>query len=226
MTGARRRTLVRQWHRGLGAFVALFVVVVAISGIALQHPDWLGEVASEPMSVAVDPLDSSHLMQGTHWGVEVSNDGGLHWREVAMLTPPTDVRRLLFGPVAGQIYAMGATSLVMSSDGGHIWQDVPGPQSEKVWTAQFLDLTCQADGGLALLTSVGLYCREAGGGWSLVGSPLVKQSSLGQWVHDVHTGHVFGRVGRRIAEAGAWMMLLLTASGLVLYRRVRKRKQS
>jgi len=202
--------------------------LVAASGIWLQHPAWLGEVDNRPLSLAVDPTDASRFLRGTHWGVEVSEDSGKHWREVAMLAPPTDVSRIVFVPGApgdGVVYAMGEGSLVMSSDGGRIWYDVSGPSDENILQAEFLDLSVSSTGNLVLLTTVGQYQKTGSGGWQLVGEPMASKNNLGQLVHNIHTGHVFGRLGRAAAEGGAWALVILTVTGLILHRRVGRRNQ-
>ena len=120
----------------------------------------------------------------------------------------------------------GLSSLVASSDGGRVWREVPGPTDDRLYSAQFLDLIATPQGGLDLLTTIGHYRRAADGVWSPVGVPVAVTKAWRKWVHDLHTGHVFGQMGRRTAEFGAWGLILLTVSGLVLHRRGgRKRPQ-
>jgi uncharacterized iron-regulated membrane protein len=38
-------------------------------------------------------------------------------------------------------------------------------------------------------------------------------------VHDLHTGHLAGLVGRRVTEAGALALVFITVTGILLYRR-------
>jgi len=226
MTRGQKRSLVRRSHRWLGSAAALVLLLVAGSGILLQHPHWLGAVNNDPLSVAVDPADPTHLLRGTHWGVEVSGDSGQHWQEVPMLAAPTDVRRILFVTDSSgdqTVYAMGTGLLVMSDDGGRVWREVAGPVDQQLVGAEFLDLTGSPAGELNLLTSVGLYRRARNGDWSEVGQGPADERNWQQWVHDLHTGHLFGSLGRRTAEGSAWVLVLLTISGLVLHRRVSKR---
>lgn len=228
MTGRQKRSLLRQSHRWVGWVIALVVLVVVGSGIVLQHPAWLGPKPNPALSLAVDPTDPARLLRGTHWGVEVSSDGGVSWQEVPMLAAPTDVRRILFvpdAPGAGVVYALGTRSLVVSTDGGRIWQDVPTPTAERLLTASFLDLSVSATGALNLLTTAGQYRRTGGKAWALVGDPPELERPWRQWVHDLHTGHLGGWLGRRVVEVAAWGLLLLTVTGLELHRRVRQRNK-
>ncbi len=223
MTRGQKRSLVRRTHRWAGWAASLLLLVVAGSGILLQHPGWFGPATNNPLSVAADPTDSSRFLRGTHWGVEVSEDGGRHWREVSMLVAPTDVGRILFVPgVSGEgiVYALGTGSLVVSTDGGRIWRDVAGPADERLFSARYLDLTVSVSGELNLLTSAGQYRRVMDGKWLPVGELPVAGRDWRQWVHDLHTGHLLGSPGRRAAEGGAWALVLLTLTGLVLHRRI------
>jgi len=229
VTGEQQRSLVRRSHRWVGWVISLLVLVVAGSGILLQHPAWLGPEPNPVLSLAVDPADPARLLRGTHWGVEVSTDGGLNWREVPMLAAPTDVRRILFVPGApgdGIVYALGVRSLVVSTDGGRIWQDVSTPTGERLLAARFVDLSVSVTGVLFLQTDAGQYRRIGDDSWELVSDPPGQARQWRQWVHDLHTGHLGGWLGRRIAEAGAWGLLLLTVTGLVLHRRVGQRKKT
>ncbi len=108
MTRGQKQSLVRRGHSWLGWAASILILVVAVSGIALQHPQWLGAPPNEPLCLAVDPADSSHILRGTHWGVEASTDGGLHWQELPMLVAPTDVARILFvsGVDGEEVYAL------------------------------------------------------------------------------------------------------------------------
>jgi uncharacterized iron-regulated membrane protein len=224
MTRGQKQSLVRRTHSWLGVIAALVLLVVAGSGILLQHPAWVGEAEDEVLCLAADPVTPARLLRGMAWGVEVSDDGGARWREAPMLAPPSNVARILFGPGAGVVYAMGAQSLVMSTDGGRIWQELPGPHDERLLSARFVDLTVSSEGTLELLTTAGQYRRTDNGAWQAVGTPNAPQRGGRRWVHDLHTGHLFGGWGRRVVEGGAWGLVLLTVSGLVLRRRSGARK--
>ena len=227
MTSGRKTSLIRRSHRWLGWAVSLLLVAVAGSGILLQHPRWLGPVANPPLSLAVDPDNGARLLRGTHWGVEVSEDGGHHWQEVPMLAAPTDVRRILFAPGgAGAVYAVGNHTVVVSRDGGRIWQDVAGPADDRAPAARYLDLTVSAAGELHLLTTAGQYRKHGDGDWLAIGGPSPAGRNARQWLHDLHTGHMWGPPGRVVVEAGAWALVVLVVTGLVLQRRVERRRRA
>ena len=57
MTEKQLKSGLRLSHRWVGLGAALLVLVSSLTGILLQHPGWLGEPASGPSAVAIDPVD-------------------------------------------------------------------------------------------------------------------------------------------------------------------------
>jgi hypothetical protein len=222
MTPKQLKSGLRLSHRWVGGVAALLLLAAGATGFLLQHPDWLGPPPNPTLSVTADPQVTGRLLRGTHWGVELSEDGGRTWRELPMLAPPTDVVRIIFGPDNPlMVHALGADALVGSDDGGRVWQDIPvgapglGPE------VIFLDLTAGTGGSLHLLTDAGLLTSLDGGrSWAWAGPVDASQSrNWRRLVHDLHTGHLVGLVGRRLTEAGAVALLFLTVTGVILLRR-------
>jgi len=222
MTEKQLKSRLRLSHRWIGGAAALLILVTGASGILLQHPSWLGGSANAPGSVAADPLDEDRLLRGTHWGVEQSDDGGQTWRELPMLTPPTDVFRIVFAPDDPLlVVALGRDALVGSRDGGRVWGAISlGPAAEAP-APKYLDLAVGSLNRLHLLTDRGLLSsRDGGQTWTWTGSqPDPGSRDWRQWVHDLHTGHLLGSLGRRVVEGGALALLFLTLTGVVLFRR-------
>jgi hypothetical protein len=119
------------------------------------------------------------------------------------------------------VHALGGDALVVSRNGGRIWQDIPVGTSDPGWRATFIDLAVAPGGVLHLLTDEGLLTsRDDGKSWDWTGPR--DQSRTRDWrrfVHDLHTGHLAGAVGRRIVEIGALALLFITVSGVILFRR-------
>jgi photosystem II stability/assembly factor-like uncharacterized protein len=219
MTERQLKSGVRRLHRWLGVFAAILVVVAGVTGFLLQHPDWLGPAANDPLSLAIV---GDQWFRGTAWGVEKSTDGGATWHEVPMLAPPLDVVRVLAAPGdPRRIFALGRGVLVRSADGGRLWEevpiDIPGPRER----TDYLDLAVTASGELGLLTDRGLLASTDGGSSWQWRSRVAVDAGEGrrQWLHDLHTGRLFGQPGRLLTEAGAVALIVLTVSGLVIATR-------
>ncbi|MEN8006619.1 MAG: PepSY domain-containing protein [Candidatus Krumholzibacteriota bacterium] len=222
MTEKQMKSGLRSSHRWVGALAAVLLFLAGASGFLLQHPSWLGPAANPTFAVAADPVVPGRLLRGTHWGVEESTDQGLTWREIDMLAPPTDVVRVIFAPDDPRlVHALGRDALVRSRDGGRIWQEVPINATGLQPDTRFLDLGIAPGGVLYLLTDDGLLGSSDGGlSWDRRGTATGKASR--DWrglIHDLHTGHILGATGRRIAETGALALLFITVTGLVLLRR-------
>jgi hypothetical protein len=222
MTEKQMKSGLRHSHRWVGGVAAIFLLVAGLTGFLLQHPTWLGPVPNPPLAVAVDPADPGRLLRGTHWGVEESRDDGETWREINMLAPPTDVVRIIFSPDSPfVIHALGRDALVRSDDGGRIWRDIPVSAAGLEPGTVFLDLGVGPGGMLRLLTDRGLIA-SSDEGLTWAGEGLLEVSSstnLRTMIHDLHTGHILGSAGRRLAEFGALALLFITVTGLVLLRR-------
>lgn len=222
MTEKQLKSGLRLSHRWVGVATAAVLLVSAVTGILLQHPTWLGPQPNPTLSVAADPRVPGRLLRGTHWGVEQSLDRGRSWRELPILAPPTDVVRIVFAPDDPLlVFVMGSGAMIGSADGGMIWQDLAvGVPGLDPGTA-FIDLTVGPEGGLHLLTEEGLLTSEdLGKSWVRSGPDEGPASrNWRRLIHDLHTGHLVGVVGRRITEAGAVSLLFITVTGVFIYRR-------
>jgi len=222
MTEKQMKSGLRLSHRWVGAVAAAVLLVTCVTGFLLQHPSWLGPPVNPTFTVTADPLVPDRLLRGTHWGVELSQDGGRTWREIPMLAAPTDVVRIIFtsgDPLV--VHALGSDALVVSRDGGRVWQDIPVGTSDPGWRTTFLDLAVAPGGGLHLLTDAGLLTsRDEGLSWDWTGPhDAPRTRDWRRFVHDLHTGHLAGAVGRRVVEIGALALLFITVTGVILFRR-------
>lgn len=225
MTERQVRNEVMRWHRWLGVGAALFVILAALTGFLLAHPEWLGEGPVAPLAVAADPSETGRLLRGTRWGVEESLDAGRSWRELPMLAPPSDVGRIHFDPLnPTRVFALGPRTLVTSADGGRVWEEVRFPPEVLGLGQDLRDVATGPDGTWLVLSSAGLLVSPDEGDTWRVADPAATGTDLRRLVHDLHTGHAFGTLGRRVAEGTALVLVFLTVSGLIVFfRRGRRR---
>jgi photosystem II stability/assembly factor-like uncharacterized protein len=106
-----------------GAVVVLAVALVvwgfgntsrATGSAGLPH-------TSDYHSLLVDPTDATKLILGTHQGLYVSGDGGLHWRFDKLAN--NDAMNLA-RPPGDTIWLAGHMVFKKSTDGGTTWHDV------------------------------------------------------------------------------------------------------
>lgn len=225
MTERQVKNGLKKWHRWLGLGAAVFLLVTALTGFLLEHPGWLGDGPTVPTALAADPERPGRYLRGGRWGLEESLDAGSTWRELPMLIAPENVRRIHFCPAEpGRVFALGPRTLVTSADGGRVWEEVRVPADP---ATGLVDLTTGPAGEWLVLTGAGLYV-SSDGGRTWAGDPAGHPEGR-DWrgfVHDVHTGQVFGAPGRRVAEATALAVVFLTVSGLfIVFRRGRRRQR-
>lgn len=214
------------WHRWLGVGAALFLLTAASTGFLLEHPEWLGDEQAVSLSVAADPAQQDRYLRGGTWGLEESLDGGATWRELPMLAPPENVRRVHFSHAdPGRVFALGPKSLVTSDDGGRVWEEIRFPAGSVAPGTELLDVSTGASGEWLVLTGGGLLVSaDAGRSWTGETTGEKEGRSWRRLVHDLHTGHLFGVVGRRVAEGTALVVVFLTVTGLfITFRRGRRR---
>jgi len=222
MTERQVKVGLKIWHRWLGAVAAVFLLVGAGTGFLLQHPDWLGPRDSTAEALAVDPSDPDRWLRGFRWGVEESTDGGATWRELPMLVPPEKVRRIHFVPGGnGRVFALSPDLLVTSADGGRVWEEIRFARKVLEPGTLLRDVAAKVDGTWLVLAEDGLLVsKDRGATWIRTGQPATTGGTdWRQFVHDLHTGHVFGAPGRRVAEFSALAAIFLTLSGLFMMTR-------
>lgn len=139
-----------------------------------------------------------------------------------MLTPPTDVTRIVFAPDDPLVVlALGRDMLVGSRDGGRVWRDIPLGAAAREPGLTLVDVTAAAAGHFTVLTDRGMVASPDGGEtwiWA-VGAPEMPGRDLRSVIHDLHTGHLLGTTGRRLVEAGALALIFITVTGVILFRR-------
>ena len=66
-------------HRMIGLAAALFLGLLAITGLLLNHPALLGGASARVRALAVDPVDPQRMWRGTEAGLFRSEDNGRTW---------------------------------------------------------------------------------------------------------------------------------------------------
>jgi photosystem II stability/assembly factor-like uncharacterized protein len=101
-----------------GAIVALVVVRAGSDG---SSPSAGLPTTPDYHSLLLDPTDPQRLVLGTHDGLYVSNDGGLHWRAYALAG--NDAMNLA-QPNGPTVWLAGHDVFKRSRDNGDTWSDV------------------------------------------------------------------------------------------------------
>ncbi len=133
----------RDFHKWIGFVCAIFILILAISGVLLMHRDSLDldriEISAQYLpdkyfrlvkdklkiqAVAVHPGNGSIIFAGTGNGLFRSTDGGQTWESLHDGLRDENIRALVVSPSEpSMIYAGTSRGIFLSEDGGDHWTD-------------------------------------------------------------------------------------------------------
>ena len=232
------------WHRYLGLAASIFVIILTVTGLALNHTDELeldsGNVQSDILldwyGIHAPDIRKSYRA-GTHYVTEVGKD--VYWDTLKIP-----------GITAPLIGVVEYSDLVIISVEGRLLLFTPdGELVEQLGSAagvpagmQALGLT--ANGNLAIRAAHGYYRTDADfiewneadsldATWasSVEPSLQLEQSLQASWrgsglpmervMLDLHSGRILGRWGIYLVDAAAILFLVLAISGVWLWSKRR-----
>lgn len=237
------------WHRYMGLFAALFVIVLTITGLALNHTEELGLDSTTVQSNSLldwygihAPDIKTAYRAGTHYVTEVADHVYWNTAEIPGVTAP------LIGVVENSglmIIAVEGRLLLFTAEGELVEQ--LGSAAGVPAGMQAIGLT--ADGNLAIRAAHGYYqtsadflewneTDELDAVWAHSEEPSLqlKQAIQASWrgsglpmervMLDLHSGRILGSWGVYLVDAAAILFLLLAISGVWLWgkRRVSARQ--
>jgi hypothetical protein len=217
---------IRESHHGAGLALAAGALLLLLTGLGLQHPQWFGRGALPPRAVAADPEVPGRLLRASAALLEESRDGGGTWRDLPLLLAPTTPLGLAFAPAsAGKVWLLGERELLHSRDGGHVWEpvDLPGDIGRD---ESAVSLAVTASGRPLVVGEFGGWRLEPDGQWRLLWR--VEPSGgdrLRTWIRRLHTGRWGGAAVLRLYDAGVILGVVVVISGLVLARRRMRRRR-
>ena len=237
------------WHRYMGLFAALFVIVLTVTGLALNHTDELGLDSSTVQSDTLldwygihAPDIKTAYRAGAHFITEVGEN--IYWdtAEIPGVTAP------LIGVVENSglmIIAVEGRLLLFTAEGELVEQ--LGSAAGVPAGMQAIGLT--TDGNLAIRAAHGYYqtnmdflewneTDSLDATWAHGEEPSLqfKQAIQTSWrgsglpmervMLDLHSGRILGSWGIYLVDAAAILFLMLAVSGVWLWskRRVSARQ--
>lgn len=232
------------WHRWLGLLAAVFVLLLASTGILLNHAHDLGLDQNTVHSTWLldaygiqAPAPRSYAA-GAHWVSAVGQRVYLDEREIA---DDTALHGALFN---GQLIAVVLDhAIALFTLDGVLIEDMPTP-------APVLAAARSSTGALLIRTATGWWQADNQFlTWSALdtttprfaiqpaAAPTVLQTALLQhyrgtalsWERvllDLHSGRLFGVLGRYVMDAAGVLLILLALSGIMVWwqRRVHQRR--
>lgn len=194
------------------------IVLVTVTGMILQHPDWVGAGTSGQVLVSWAPGDGGRLLRVSPARLEWSLDEGDTWIESPLDLVPSEPVRLTPSADGRSVWLVGRDGLLVGDRRGVLWDVRFLPPLEG---SEIVDLAA-ASGDLAILsTDAGTWLtRDGARTWELAWQGDGRRGPLAI-VHDLHTGYWAGRDVTLVYDIGAIALLLLVISGTVLVIRAR-----
>ena len=243
---SRRRTL-RRWHRGGGLLASVFLMVLAVTGVMLNHSSELG-LGSRQIRFA--PLLAWYGIEGA---AEVTSFRlGESWVSCVGDGVYLDLQPLSVDCPVGAVGSAGmwvvATprELVLLTEGGELIERLGSAAGVP---AEISALGREPGGAVVVDTPDGLsvadqellrwspQASDTDVSWSrpaaippdlrgeLLSAYRGSGLSVERLVQDLHSGRLFGRWGVYAVDAAALLCLVLVVSGLALWRQGRRKSQ-
>jgi hypothetical protein len=231
------------WHRWLGLAVALFAVILSITGLMLNHTESLRlderRVESSWLlalyGISTPPLVKAYSA-GEHW---ISQWGGQLFLDAEPLAGSTGLRGAAEG--AGMTVAATGEGLLLLAPSGELVERLPMPGVQAIGRAEG-NLVARTDEGLLRadnqLIGWSPVTGMAGVQWSQE-SALPERLRLAVERHlkgeglplervvlDLHSGRILGTAGVLLMDAAALILLFSAASGVWLWLRHRLRRRA
>jgi len=209
-------------HNWLGVSSALFLLILLVTGILLNHPSIIKNNAT--LAMAADPINSKKIFSGRADGLYYTMDSGKSWEEVPMLYPPMEVVDITYSPRnPKQLYLLEKWGRIYSSkDGGKIWSTIHPPFDPQIEGIELKKLSIGAKGKLVLLTSHG-WLSSMDGGLIWDESHFNKKSKpLYRIILTLHNGYFFGPSFVWLYDFAAIALLVLIGTGFILWNIGRK----
>lgn len=207
-TTARYLRSVYTWHRWLGVIASLFVLLLATTGLVLNHSDDLklnqryicGAFLLKPYQV---------MLEAPALGLE----GSGHWWTLHADWLWYDTQPLMRAPTGSLLVRSGDDIALQSPDGDWHLFAPNGALIER--GTRNVDPSTIADHQPLPESLVATLQTKA----------PCQQVSWERWLLDLHAGRLFGAHGSKLMDAAAILFIVLACSGLVLWQRFRRSRK-
>lgn len=240
---------VRHWHARFGVFSAVFLLLLAISGLALNHTDSLGlakRKITTPWLMHWYGLKSTQPTHGFLFQKGYLADADARWVMdgqplLASTKPPLGALEW-----SGMRVIVNADTLYLYQADGQLIDKFSGADLPNKPIKRLGILKASAAQKLVIGTAQGDFVSEDGLTWQPIANaqpewstqqvlPSALSESLNQAfrpslpleriVLDLHSGRIFGRYGPVLMDIAAVLLITLSLSGVWIYIRTARRKK-
>lgn len=231
------KRLNRRLHRWVGVFSCLFMLLVSVTALALNHRElWLqwdleaGQQnqfsLQQAQTWSVDPQDAQHLLAADAHYLYESLDQGQNWQEIPLYVPAEHVVGIAFSPLKPDLLwvALRDIGIYQSDDGGIVWEELASLPFDPVAGEKIKSLHASAD-SLIVNSELGIHAYHlADKNWhSQTLAHKQQKLSLQESVWKLHTGQFLGAWGIYLYDGVALCLIFLSFSGLWMAWRPRRK---
>jgi len=214
---ARRRKALARWHRRLALFIFLWLLILSVSGVLINHAhDW--GLDQKPLATSLQ-----------RWAYGIESDGEDYCNTAAAVGPECAgvFARL---PLPGGALLLGENALFVFDDSGQLLEKLPVGQLGLVGlqagygegSGIFLrdvQKTVRTDTGLMNWEILSPKAADAlnDHDWQVRG-PATGSISWERFLLDLHAGRFLGPLAKAFNDLVAGLILVLVVSGAWLYR--------
>ncbi|MBC7473672.1 MAG: PepSY domain-containing protein [Candidatus Sericytochromatia bacterium] len=218
-------------HKWTGLLSCVFILVVSITAIALNHHDFFSSFGtikqdntfsnSQIKKMAIDPFNNQHLIASDEdKSLFSSADSGKNWKKLELFVPTYKVNNISFDPFKKDniILSLREAGVYISDDGGDVWDELKLPFFPN--EGESIDNLSLGKDNIIIKTRFGFYTYNTmNKKWNkqLFDANLKsKILSNEEFIYNLHTGKIFGNTGIYIYDFISVGLIFLAISGIYL----------
>ncbi|MFN8672413.1 MAG: PepSY domain-containing protein [Candidatus Sericytochromatia bacterium] len=222
----------RLLHKWLGVSSFLFIIIVSLTAIGLNHPEIIFYLKGKQninietqinlkktKFFAIAPNNDKEIIASDLRGLFKSLDAGKTWKELKLFVPSEKIDLITISPKNDDLIAVGMKDkgIFISDDGGEVWEEILLPFSPPAENIQNISFNAKK---LLVKTENGFYKYNylEDQKWENLKFSENYQETLNikELVYNLHTGKFFGSYGIFLYDLLSISMILLSISGLMI----------
>jgi hypothetical protein len=223
-------------HKWLGLLSCLFILMVAVTAVALNHREQLSGLFQHGSSVfspagikvmATDPFNGRQIIASDFKKLFKSANSGKTWQELKLFVPADNVNNIAFDPYEHDkvFISLKRAGIYFSEDGGEVWDELSLPFNPA--EGENIENVSLSRNEVHVKTRFALYnYNSLTEKWDTVAFKGIDRQAavrLDELIYNIHSGRIFGEFGIVIYDTLSAGLILLAISGIYLSLRPRIR---
>lgn len=211
-------------HKWLGLFSLVFVLIVSITAITLNHKDLIYKnksndsfSLSSAQIISSDPFDKNHIIASDMKKLYDSKDLGKTWTELKLFVPAEKVNNIVFDSSMKDKFfiSLKEAGVYVTEDLGEVWDELSLPFAPN--EGEYIESLSLSNNNLFIKTKFGFYSYDQDSEkWFTQKFDINKEQVLNihELVYNLHTGKFFGEYGIYLYDLVSISLILLSITGI------------